>query len=317
MKICLQTRGLKKTYVGATAPANDGVDLTIHEGEIYGLLGANGAGKSTFVKMIMGLLQPTGGSVQFLGYDVVTNPEAIKPYVGYMSQRAFGLSHLKVHEVITASAVLRGLSARDAQKSAKALIEEFSLDPHRDKLLSHLSLGLLRTVSFVIAIVGSPKVVVLDEPTESLDVARRRHFWRKLNEIREQQGTTVILVTHNIGEAEQILDRMAVMTGGRILAEGTPREMLRSIDNRLRVSLTFQEQSDLTEDELKEISSFGEFRRLRPGQYLMLFAEQHLAAVMSRVYELNLFDRLGDIRVSSADLEDVYLQLAGESFELR
>jgi ABC-2 type transport system ATP-binding protein len=212
----VEVRDLVKAYDGR--PIVDHVDLDVDEGEIVGLLGANGAGKTTTVECVQGLRRPDSGRIRVLGIDPLADPSGVRALIGSQLQDSALPDRLRVEEAIS-------LFARPPARHADALLTAFGLSDHRRRPFAVLSGGQRQRLFLVLALLNRPRLVVLDELTQGLDPAARRDVWDAIRALREA-GTTVLLVTHYMDEAEVLCDRVAVMQGGRILDAGTPRELV-------------------------------------------------------------------------------------------
>jgi ABC-2 type transport system ATP-binding protein len=213
----VDVRGLRKQYGDRVAV--DGIDLEVHRGEVLGVLGPNGAGKTTTVECIAGLRTPDGGTVRVLGLDPATDPQAVRQRVGVQLQAATLPSRMRVHE---AMAVFAAAYPRTADP--EALLRDWGLAEHRRQEFSRLSGGQRQRLFIALALLGEPEVVVLDELTTGLDPAARRDTWALVRSLRAR-GTTVLLVTHAMDEAEALCDRVVVIADGRVVATGTPEDV--------------------------------------------------------------------------------------------
>jgi ABC-2 type transport system ATP-binding protein len=209
-------RGLRKTY--GTRVVVDRLDLRVRAGEIVGLVGANGAGKTTTVECIQGLRRPDAGVLSVLGRDPVTQAEQVRPLIGSQLQDSALPDRLRVSEALDLFATSR---ARDGGE----LLEWFGLAERRRSVFSSLSGGERQRLFLVLALLNSPRLVILDELTQGLDPAARRNVWGAVRQLRDV-GTTVLLVTHEIDEAEALCDQIVVMRAGRVLDAGTPAELV-------------------------------------------------------------------------------------------
>lgn len=312
MKLAVEACGLSKTYKKNTVKANIDIHLQVQEGEIFGLLGPNGAGKTTFVKQVVGLLKPSAGSVKVMGENVITNPDAVRSSLNYMSQNIFAVWHLKIREVIEYSGRLRGLSNREARTQTQDLLEELGILEHSEKAIFHLSGGLRQIAGFGAAFIGKPRLLVLDEPTSALDVARRRKVWEKVQELNQREGVTVLLVTHSVIEAEHLLDRLAIIQDGRLQAMGSPGELKQRVDKRLRLEIIPQ-NGGLPPGLIRDLGRFGEVLEAN-NRVIILASRGKLQAAVGLVEEHGL-DCIDDFRIGTANLEDVYLKLGGGVLE--
>ncbi len=207
--------------------AVDGISFRVGQGEVFGFLGANGAGKTTAIRMLTGLLAPTSGSATVAGFDVYRETERIKRNIGYMSQRFSLYEDLTPRENIRLYGGIYGLSDDDIRNRGQSLIARLGMEAFADVLVRRLPLGWKQKLAFSVALIHSPRVVFLDEPTSGVDPITRRQFWELIYEAAEA-GTTVFVTTHYMDEAEYC-DRISIMVGGRIAAMGTPTEVKRAV----------------------------------------------------------------------------------------
>jgi len=230
----IDVRDLSKRYRDGVL-ANDGIELSIPRGAVFGVLGPNGAGKTTMVRQITGELAPTSGAIRVHGIDIVDRPLAAKALMGVVPQEANPYTHLKSFEHLTLFGRLHGLSRDDARRRAGELIALLGLGGHERVLTMHLSGGLKRKLLVGIALMAEPPVLVLDEPTTGLDPHSRREVWDVLASL-PAQGTTILITTHYMEEAETLCDTVAVMGSGRILAMGTVEELRDLCRNQYRAT---------------------------------------------------------------------------------
>jgi ABC-2 type transport system ATP-binding protein len=203
--------------------AVNAINFEVKTGEIFGFLGANGAGKTTAMKMLIGISTPTSGNAEVAGFDVFTNPEGIKKSIGYMSQKFALYDDLTVKENITFFGGIYGLSRKQIEEKRGLLVEELGLHDIINKLVGSLPLGWKQKISFSVALLHNPKIVFLDEPTGGVDPITRRQFWEMIYKTANN-GTTVFVTTHYMDEAEYC-DRVSIMVDGKIEALDTPTQL--------------------------------------------------------------------------------------------
>lgn len=200
--------------------ANDHLNFEVRRGEIFGFLGANGAGKTTAMRILCGLSKPTSGEAEVAGMDVSTHAEKIKTRIGYMSQRFSLYEDLTVRENMRLYAGIYGLSSAELHNRIEELLNQLQLTEQRDVLISDLPLGWRQKLAFAVAIIHRPSIVFLDEPTGGVDPITRRQFWEMIYQAAHE-GITVFVTTHYMDEAEYC-DRICIMDQGRIVALGRP-----------------------------------------------------------------------------------------------
>ncbi|MGP1560022.1 MAG: ATP-binding cassette domain-containing protein [Prevotella intermedia] len=211
-----------------TFRAVDDISFTVKRGEIFGFLGANGAGKTTAMHMLTGLNQPTSGTGRVVGFDIRTEYEQIKKHIGYMSQKFSLYEDLTVAENISLFAGIYGMQDDEIRHKTDALLQRLNFAEHRNTLVSNLPLGWKQKLAFSVSIFHEPGVVFLDEPTGGVDPATRRQFWELIYDAAER-GITVFVTTHYMDEAEYC-DRISIMVDGKIKALGTPDELKRNLN---------------------------------------------------------------------------------------
>ncbi len=211
-----------------TFRAVDDISFTVKRGEIFGFLGANGAGKTTAMHMLTGLNQPTSGTGRVVGFDIRTEYEEIKKHIGYMSQKFSLYEDLTVAENISLFAGIYGMQDNEIHHKTDALLQRLNFVEHRNSLVSSLPLGWKQKLAFSVSIFHEPGVVFLDEPTGGVDPATRRQFWELIYDAAER-GITVFVTTHYMDEAEYC-DRISIMVDGKIKALGTPDELKRNLN---------------------------------------------------------------------------------------
>ncbi|HKJ34406.1 MAG TPA: ABC transporter ATP-binding protein [Balneolales bacterium] len=217
----IQVKELTRMFGDFTAV--DHITFEVEKGEIFGFLGANGAGKTTAMKMLTGLLSPTSGEANVAGFNVYKEPEKLKKNIGYMSQKFALYDDLTVSENIRFYGGIYGLSNKEINQKRNELLDELDLQSVRDSRIGSLPLGWKQKLAFSVALIHNPKIVFLDEPTSGVDPITRRQFWNMIYEA-SANGITVFVTTHYMDEAEYC-DRISVMVTGNIEAMGTPTEL--------------------------------------------------------------------------------------------
>jgi ABC-2 type transport system ATP-binding protein len=203
--------------------AVDAITFHVERGEVFGFLGANGAGKTTAIRMLIGLLAPTSGSATVAGFDISTQAEQVRRRIGYMSQRFSLYEDLTVQENITLYGGIYGVSDRDITTRTGEILSRIGFEHARDELVREIPLGWKQQLAFCVALLHRPAIVFLDEPTGGVDPITRRRFWELIYEAAAE-GTSVLVTTHYLDEAEYC-GRISIMVNGAIAAMGTPREV--------------------------------------------------------------------------------------------
>ena len=300
-------RGLSRSY-GAVR-ALDGVDVDVRAGEVFGLLGPNGAGKSTFVRCLMGLLPPDAGTVTLLGHDVVRHPGVAARAAAYLAQDETALADLTPARAVELTGRLRGLTVAEARRQRDALMAELDL---ADRPLAKLSGGQRRLAAVAAALVGERPVLVLDEPTTGLDTNARRAVWTALDR-RRAAGATVVLVTHNVLEAETVLDRVAVFDRGRVIACDTPGRLKAAVSDEVRLDLVWRADPPLDDPTVAHLAERADMAGRRWSARLPV---DEARAALGRLTSGAAFAALDDFTLATPTLEDVYLALGGRARDL-
>jgi len=287
-EIAVRIRDLVKVYRDGTE-ANRGISLEVRRGEVVAVVGPNGAGKTTFLRQLTTEMRPTKGSVTVFGVDAVAEPERAKRSMGITPQEAGLFERLTVREHFELFARLKRLSKRKAQIAAQEVIEDLGLRAETNKKVGALSGGQRRRILIGLSLLGRPPLLVLDEPTTGLDPSSRREVWRLIRRAVDE-GSTVILSTHYMEEAERLSDRIGVIATGRLIAFGTLNELLASLKRSYR--LTYRDPTaPLSEMQPLYFASFAQVR-------------QHISRALLTEYS-----------IARASLEDVFFALTGEPFD--
>ncbi len=217
----IKVRNLVKRF--GSFIANDNLSFDVYEGEIFGFLGANGAGKTTALRILSGLSEPTSGEVLVAGFDALTQSENIKKNIGYMCQKFSLYEDLTVKENITLYGGIYGMSRSLIKERTNELLDKLKFRDYEGRLIADLPLGLRQKLAFSVAVLHEPKIVFLDEPTGGVDPITRRQFWEMIYEVATR-GITVFVTTHYMDEAEYC-DRISIMNEGKIVALDTPSKL--------------------------------------------------------------------------------------------
>ena len=300
----LRARGLRKTYGDFVAV--DGIDFEVRPGESFGLLGPNGAGKSTTMRMMGGTLDRTSGELDVLGLDPVTHGPEVRAHLGVIPQQDNLDEELRVRDNLVMYGRYFGLSHAYLRTKVDELLEFAQLEGKATEKVDALSGGMKRRLTIARGLVNEPRILLLDEPTTGLDPQARHVLWDRLFRLKET-GTTLVVTTHFMDEAEQLCDRLVVMDHGRIMAEGSPRELIRDHSTREVVELRFG--SERNAEVVAQLQDVGERHEVLPDR-ILLYAEDG-EAVLEEVARRGLHPITSLVRRSS--LEDVFLRLTGRS----
>jgi lipooligosaccharide transport system ATP-binding protein len=283
-----------------------GIDLQVAPGEIYGFLGPNGAGKSSTMRMIGCVSQPSGGTLSILGMDPHRQGTAIRARLGVCPQQDSLDPELSVKENLVTYARYFGIPRRTAKAKADELLDFVQLTERADSKVEPLSGGMKRRLTIARALVNDPEIVLLDEPTTGLDPQARHLVWERLFRLK-QQGVTLVLTTHYMDEAEQLCDRLVVMDGGRIVAEGSPRALIDRYSTREVLELRFG--LDPLEDVAGKLTDLADRIEVLPDRILLYSEDGDVAAAAALARGLTPSGTL----VRRSTLEDVFLRLTGRT----
>lgn len=300
----IEAKGLTKKY--ADFVAVDGIDFVVKRGEAFGLLGPNGAGKSTTMKMIASVSKRTGGDLTILGKDPNQHGPEIRAHLGVVPQQDNLDRELKVHENLFSYGRFFGLSRKFLKTKVEELLEFAQLTEKRNSKAEELSGGMKRRLTIARGLVNEPEILMLDEPTTGLDPQARHILWDRLFRLKEQ-GVTLVITTHYMDEAEQLCDRLIVMDKGKIMAEGSPADLIKQYSSKEVLEVRFGSSRNAeVADELKGI---GDRIEILPDRILIYSenGEADLHTILTRGLE----PVTSLVRRSS--LEDVFLRLTGRT----
>jgi ABC-2 type transport system ATP-binding protein len=308
---------LTKRYPDGTEAVR-GISFAVKEGEFFGILGPNGAGKSTTIGILGALVKPTGGHAVVAGFDVALHPKKVRSQIGFAMQEV-GIDDLATgREFLVLQGRLNGLSRRDADERGKALMRFVDLEGAADKRMGGYSGGMKRRVDLASALIHTPPILFLDEPTEGLDPRARVAFWDVLRRLNDTSGITVVLTTHYMDEADHLCDRIGIIDQGQIVVEGTPAELKASIGSQ---SLLFSYGSETSSETLARVRAVlmenGDVKEVvHSDGDLSAFVEDaaRLAPELLRILESEGAAPKA-LSIKQPSLDDVYLRYTGRAFE--
>jgi ABC-2 type transport system ATP-binding protein len=303
MDFAIRATSLSKKYPKAFANAFALRDLTLQIpfGGIYGLIGRNGAGKTTFIRIAATQLMPSSGTIDVLGLDVRTQPSLIRRRIAAIPQEARPLYFMTVRELVFLYLRLRGMERVEAQHRTKSVLDELSLDTYAKVLVNRLSGGMRRRAMVAMVLASDAEILFLDEPTTGLDPVARREVWGAIRRA-SRDGRTVLLTTHYLDEAEALSARLALLEAGELKLEGTPEEL------RARVRLPIRLTLDRTM-ERDELASFGKVSEVQNGY--LVFAREADARELAR----KALERGAHVAMAPVSLEDIFLSVVGRSID--
>jgi ABC-2 type transport system ATP-binding protein len=306
-------KDLKKYF--KEVKALDGISLKIKKGELFSILGPNGAGKTTLVRILTTILTPTSGDALIKEFSILTNKNEIVKIIGVCPQNITIYEALRAEENVEFVAYMHGMSRREAKEKTKKLLVEFGIAGRKD-WSKHFSGGMQRRLNLAMALVSEPEILFLDEPTAGLDPQARRLVWDYIHELKKK-NMTIILMTHDMVEADILSDRIAIIDQGRIIAKGTPNELKEKYgsDNTLEISFTTNEDVEITKRNLKEMPFVtNSIETDSNGNKTLLVSFKgglkNLVDIIQTGFNGSNED-VEDLRFRQNSLEDVFLNLTG------
>jgi ABC-2 type transport system ATP-binding protein len=296
-QIAIESHALSKTYGHSSQPALSNVSLVIPKSKIFTLLGKNGAGKTTFLRIAATQLAPTSGSIVVLGHDVVKEPKKVRERIAAVPQEARPFQVLTPLDHVMMSLMIRGYSWKAAKLKGLKTLEKLGLSSYRNVASDDLSGGLRQRTLVAMAFATDAEILFLDEPTIGLDPIARRQIWRTILHLKHE-GKTIVLTTHYLDEAEAISDLVAIIDRGRLVTVGTVSELKSSIEETVRVDVT----SGFTEAELSQL---GKITKI--GEAFRVLTNDAMASKLTAL----AIDRKVRVNVSPVSLDDVFIDLVG------
>jgi ABC-2 type transport system ATP-binding protein len=307
MSAAIETRDLRRSFGDLVAV--DGVDLEVPDGRIYAFLGPNGAGKTTTVRMLTTLLRPTGGSATVAGHDVVREAGAVRRAIGVALQEAALDPLMTGAELMRLQATLHALPRAEVGPRSDALLERVGLARAADRRVGTYSGGMRRRLDLAMALVHEPRVLFLDEPTTGLDPVSRQAIWQEVRHLNDT-GTTVFLTTQYLEEADQLADQVGIIDDGRIVAEGTPRELKEQVGNpTLELSVDDRPRAE------EVLGHYGELLPERDGMVELSLqgGAAHVAQIVRALDDAGVL--VDSLDLHEPTLDDVFVDKTGRRLE--
>ncbi len=298
----IEAESLSKIYHRSRTQALSDITLTIGRGEIFTLLGRNGAGKTTFLRIAATQLMPSKGSISVLGHDVRDEPLQIRSKIAVVPQEGSTIGPLTPWDHVYLTLLARGMSRNQAHERSEKTIERLELTEYRNQPADSLSGGLKQRVRVAMAVATDAELIFLDEPTLGLDAVTRRRIWGVLNEI-QKEGRSILLTTHYIDEAEILSNNVAIIDHGKMVLSGSPAALLRNVKERVRVDIvgsTFSEE---------ELSNYG--RVVKLAERFRVLTDDRLGRELAD----EALKRGSDVGLARVSLEDLFVDLVGRAEE--
>ncbi len=304
--------GLRKRY-GKDVTALDGVSFEVREGEVFGLLGPNGAGKSTTVRILVTLTSPDGGRATVAGHDVVREQNRVRRSIGYVAQASGVDTYASGRENLMLQGRIQGLGRRELTARVDELLELFDLTGAADRVVRGYSGGMKRRLDVALGLVHRPQVLFLDEPTTGLDPEARAAMWEELARLAKAERLTILLTTHYLEEADELADRLAIVSRGRVVVEGTPEELKRALKGD---AVSVELANGAGEDARGIVEGIRSVHETTvDGQHLRARADngaQAVPAILSALESRGI--PVASVTIARPSLDDVYLHYTGRDF---
>ena len=331
MQTMVETRNLRKTYRradGSSLEAVKGVDLQIHQGEIFSLLGPNGAGKTTTISMISGLVAPTEGDAMIGGYSITKQPMAAKRLIGFVPQEIALYPELSARQNLFFFGRMYGLGGKALSQRVEEMLEFVDLADRQNDRIDTFSGGMKRRVNIAAGLLHNPRLIYMDEPTVGIDPQSRRRILDTVKLLRDEHGMTVLYTTHLMEEAQELSDRVGIMDHGEIIAMGTQAELTQQVgeDDRLEITSGDQEIGQLLIERIQQETAgvtrilysppeqFGDQSNESTPARLTIFTKRGRTALPLIIQTLAAAGvDIQSVHVREPDLEAVFLALTGRA----
>ncbi|QSB06704.1 ABC transporter ATP-binding protein [Natronoglycomyces albus] len=301
----LQIDNLTKVFRGGVK-ANDDISFNVTNGSIVGLLGHNGAGKTTLLNQVIGLARPTSGSIHVNGADALADPRMAREVCSFQPQTQAPLDNFTPRQAIEVVAQLRGARTREAKARASHLLRELDIEAWADRRGQDLSGGVKRLTLFCMTVAQPGQLVMLDEPTNDVDPVRRRLLWRQIRALSDN-GHAVLLVTHNVVEAERAVDSLIILDEGKVIAEGTPAMLRERLGHQLRVEIVAASPEDAH-------SIAKRYDGVVTGQRVVAPVDiDQSSEILSWAHKQQLEGAIEEFSITPVGLEDIYIDLSESS----
>jgi ABC-2 type transport system ATP-binding protein len=312
MSKAIEAEGLEKTYPGDVR-ALDGLSFAVDEGSVFGLLGPNGAGKSTAVRILTTLARADAGAARVAGHDVHAEAARVRDAIGVVGQRAGADREATPRENLRLSGRLHGMGGELLERRMDELLERFGLTEAADRIVRGFSGGMERRLDIALALVHTPSVLFLDEPTTGLDPEVRAGMWEEIERLGRDEGMTVLLTTHYLEEADRLASRLAIVDRGRVVATGSPDELKRELrGDAVHVELNAPSLNG-ARGALEAVAGVGEVTV--EGRHVRARADDGARAVPAVLAALDSHGvEVASVTVARPSLDDVYLRYAGRSY---
>ncbi len=311
--VMIEIKDLKKHFREVNAV--DGVSIKIKKGELFSILGPNGAGKTTLVRMLTTVLTPTSGDAIIKGHSILKGKDEIVKIIGVCPQEITIYEVLRAEENVEFVASMHGISRKEAREKAKKLLEKFGIAGRKD-WSKNFSGGMQRRLNLAMALVFDPEILFLDEPTAGLDPQARRLVWDFIQDLKKED-ITIILMTHDMVEADSLSDRVAILDQGKVIALGTPTELKEKYgsDNVLEVSFFEQDDLEIAKKNLEQISFATNWKEIsRKERNILLISFQGGLKILVQILQQGIINNINEVenmKFRQNSLEDVFLNLTG------